>query len=486
MATPVTLAAAAGATAGVVTGLVPGLHANTVALVAGAALQGRPGLPAAAALVAASVSHTFVSIVPATFLGAPSPDAAASTLPGHELLHEGRGPEAVHLSARGSAWGLAVGLLWTVPLALAVGPPVHLLPRLQGLRPFLLAAVILLLVAREQGAIPYRLALEIEPGGPRTVEGTVAAVDGNRLRLADGRVLQDPLGWAEDAAAGERLAVEVRPVRRHGPLSRPLAQAAALLVLVLSGLVGFVALEAGARSPLGLPGSALFPTLTGVFGVPALALAAIADDPPRQAAHAATTTLREEAGPCLRGAGFGTLVGLLPGVTAGHATALALGATDPGDRETARERTLLVLSATNTAGAVLALAVFAGAGPARSGVLQTVASGWTPPRWAGPLPPPGVLHLLAALVVGGLVGYPATRRAGTAYGRLLRRLPARRLTLAVLAGLVVLAWAFTGLPGLALMAAGAAVGVLPWITGIRRSHAMGVILVPVLWWSLPH
>lgn len=485
MAPSVTLLAAAGALAGVCTGLIPGLHANTVALVAGAAVGGNPNLPLAAGLVAASVSHTFVSVVPATFLGAPTADAAASTLPAHELLHEGRGPEAVHLSARGSAWGLAAGLVAGLPLALAVGPPVRLVPRIQGLRPVLLAGIVLLLLARETGAVPYRRVAEIEPGGPRHVQGVVAGREDGALVLEDGRRLRDPLDWAEEARPGEELDLEVRHVRRTGPLSRPLAVLAAAGILALSGLLGFVALTAGARSPLGLPGSALFPTLTGLFGVPALGLAARADEPPRQAAYAATTTLREEAGPSLRGAGFGTLVGLLPGVTAAHATALALSASGHPDREIARERTLLALSATNTAGAVLAFAVFAGSGPARSGVLATVASGWTPPQWAGLVPPPGVLRLAAAMALGGLVGYPATRRAGDAYGRLLRRLPARGLSALVIAGLAILAWAFTGLLGLALLVAGTAVGVLPWVVGVRRSHAMGVILLPVLWWSLP-
>ncbi len=491
MAVPVTLLALAGAGVGVATGLVPGLHGNTVALVLvaflGAGASAGTGLGAAAFLVALSVSHTFVSVVPATFLGAPDADAAVQSLPGHDLVHEGRGVEAVHLSARGSAWGVAGGLLLAFPLAWAWRGPWHVAEGLRVATPWLLLALAAFLVVSERRRVPTRRVRVVEPGAGGRVQGVLARREGVRLHLEDGRELRDPLGWLEDVEPGTALEAETRWTWVPGRLGRVVGWCVALLVLVLSALVGWVAFRGPSVGLWGWRGSLLFPALTGLFGVPALLLAGWASgDPPRQQPVAeATTRLGEEAGPCLRGSLWGSLVGLLPGVTAGHATVLAL--LSDGDAggdgvEAQRERVLLALSATNTAGAVLAWGLWAAGGPARTGVLAGVEAVWPAVPWpAGAVVPPSVLRLAQAVLLGGIVGFLATRRVGGALARWVHRVPARRVStgvLLLLAGLVVL---FTGGFGVVVLAVASLVGVLPWVAGVRRTHCMGVILGPVLW-----
>ena len=103
---------------GTLSGLTPGLHANNFALLlAGFA----PAIPAdplyvGSAMLAAGVTHTFLDIVPALALGVPDPAMAPTALPGHKLVLEGRGREALRLSALGS--GLAVA--FAVPLAIPI------------------------------------------------------------------------------------------------------------------------------------------------------------------------------------------------------------------------------------------------------------------------------------------------------------------------------------------------------------------------------
>lgn len=100
---------------GVVSGLLPGLHANNMAFLLAAVAPSVPGPPTlvGVAMLSAGVVHTFLDIAPALALGVPDPAMAASALPGHRLVLEGRGGEALRLSALGS--GLAVVL--AVPLA---------------------------------------------------------------------------------------------------------------------------------------------------------------------------------------------------------------------------------------------------------------------------------------------------------------------------------------------------------------------------------
>jgi putative membrane protein len=107
-----------GVALGTVSGLVPGVHVNTMAgllLSLSPILLGSLGAPVlAAALVAALVTHTFLDCVPSTYLGVPDADTAVMVLPAHALCLEGRGGEAVRLSALGSA----AAVVWALPFSL--------------------------------------------------------------------------------------------------------------------------------------------------------------------------------------------------------------------------------------------------------------------------------------------------------------------------------------------------------------------------------
>lgn len=134
---------------GTVSGLVPGLHANNFALLLAAVAPSMPG-PAryvGAAMLAAGVVHTFLDIVPALALGVPDPAMAATALPGHRLVLQGRGREALRLSALGSALAVA----FAVPLALPVTAAMErAYPAIRAHLPLVLGAVIVALIATER------------------------------------------------------------------------------------------------------------------------------------------------------------------------------------------------------------------------------------------------------------------------------------------------------------------------------------------------
>ena len=103
---------------GTCSGLTPGLHANNFALLLAGFAPAIPAEPlyVGAAMLAAGVTHTFLDIVPALALGVPDPAMAPTALPGHKLVLQGRGREALRLSALGSALAVA----FAVPLAIPV------------------------------------------------------------------------------------------------------------------------------------------------------------------------------------------------------------------------------------------------------------------------------------------------------------------------------------------------------------------------------
>src|SRR3989338_6918017 len=64
-------------------------------------------------IVAMSITHTFLDAIPSIFLGAPDPGMELSVLPGHKLLLEGRGYEAVFLTVIGSFFAVVVCIVLT-------------------------------------------------------------------------------------------------------------------------------------------------------------------------------------------------------------------------------------------------------------------------------------------------------------------------------------------------------------------------------------
>jgi putative membrane protein len=105
---------AVGVALGTVSGLLPGIHVNTLAaglLALQAVLIPVFGVEMiAVAMMAALVTHTFLDIIPSTFLGIPDADTAISVIPSHSLCLDGNGEEAVRIAALGSAWGFLIAL----------------------------------------------------------------------------------------------------------------------------------------------------------------------------------------------------------------------------------------------------------------------------------------------------------------------------------------------------------------------------------------
>ncbi len=109
---------ASGVALGTVSGLVPGLHANNMALLLAGVAPSIPGPPlyVGMAMLAAGVVHTFLEIVPTLALGVPDPAMAVAALPGHRLVLEGRGREALRLSVVGSAAAVVLAAPLAIPI----------------------------------------------------------------------------------------------------------------------------------------------------------------------------------------------------------------------------------------------------------------------------------------------------------------------------------------------------------------------------------
>ncbi len=96
-----------GAICGIIAGLIPGLHSNNIAVLVAAS----PffGMEITAFMLSLCIVQSFVDFIPSTFLSAPSENTFEGVLPGHKLLLEGRGLEAICLTTAGGIVAVIIG-----------------------------------------------------------------------------------------------------------------------------------------------------------------------------------------------------------------------------------------------------------------------------------------------------------------------------------------------------------------------------------------
>lgn len=109
-----------GILAGIITGLIPGLHVNLITVLVislASTVSGISVLSVVLFILSLALTHTFLDSIPSIYLGAPDPAHALSVLPGHQLLHEGKGHQAILYTVIGSLFGL-LATLAVIPLVL--------------------------------------------------------------------------------------------------------------------------------------------------------------------------------------------------------------------------------------------------------------------------------------------------------------------------------------------------------------------------------
>jgi len=263
----------AGVALGTMSGLVPGLHANNFALLLAGFAPAIPARPlyVGAAMLAAGVTHTFLDIVPALAIGVPDPALAPIALPGHRLVLQGRGREALRLSAMGSLLAVALAVPLAVPVTLAME---RLYPSIAANLSLVLGAVSVLLVVTERtmtarfgGAVALLasgalgvLTLDVPAGGVLPAGGMLAplfaglfgapilieAVSGEGVPPQDDARVTTTRGFVLAVGAVGTLAGAL--VGYLPAISSAIAAAAALVVLPQRGPRAFVVATSGVNT----------------------------------------------------------------------------------------------------------------------------------------------------------------------------------------------------------------------------------------------
>ena len=468
-----------GVAMGSLTGSIPGFHVNNVALILLALSPvflswGIPLSAVAAIIVSTGTVHTFLNYIPSALLGAPDGDTALSLLPGHRMLLSGNAPRGVAWSARGSQLGLFLSLPLIIVARIAFGDELGWYDYLRNIIFFLLLGISFLLLATETTRLDW-------PKWMRKLSMNKLATD-----------------------------------------SRFAGFLAATGFFLLSGFYGWAVFSLPARSPVGIPdASLLLPSLAGLFGIANLLdIYATTSHIPPQNEDWSLPPAKPLFVPCFWSGVAGASMGVLPGMTASQATVLVMGGRNVAakvqgkegygmDWETRRltEMTdeelleialseaeggvegpqtkqdlevIAILSAVNTAVTVMVLGFLYIIGRSRSGATLALKMMYPIDTWSSAEPTADFVRLIAVTVAAGLMAMPIMRVVGKGMLRLHAAIPLQQMVMGVIIFVSALVWFTTGFIGIGVLIIGTILGLIPPRVGIRRSHGMGIIIVPIM------
>jgi len=383
------LALAFGIAVGAACGLVPGLHPNNaIPIILGLSFL-FPPLSAAIVLISAGIVNSFVAFIPSILIGAPEGDNALSALPGHRLLMQGRGYEALKLTVIGGFTSILFAM-FTLPVFVLVLPSLY-----NFLRPnihFLLIFVAAYMIFSEKGK---------------------------------GKLF---------AAA----------------------------VFFLSGILGYLVLDV-----INIGSESLFPLLSGLFGLPMLLLAVKSRTRLPETFSFESESTKIQWKPAIIGSLAGVIAGLLPGIGSSQSTVLA----QAGNKD---ERTfLMAIAGVNVVDimySVLALWII---GNPRSGIAVAVGT-------LVNINLNTVLIFLSVMLAAAGAGAFLTLALSRWAVFAIRKIDYQRLCLYTFTFVCILIFAFTGFFGLAVAGIALSIGLIPNLTNVRKSHAMGCLILPTI------
>ncbi|MBW2977766.1 tripartite tricarboxylate transporter permease [Candidatus Woesearchaeota archaeon] len=385
-----------GVFAGIITGLIPGIHINLVSLilvsVSGYFLGFTNGLVLGVFIIAMAVTHTFLDTIPSVFLGAPDASTALAVLPGHRMLLEGRGYDAVKLTVIGS-------LLCLLLVAIII--------------PFLIPIV----------SIIYSF---INPW----------------------------IGWILILVVSYMILSEIKKL--YG-----------LFVFLISGVLGIIVLNVpNLEQPL-------FPMLSGLFGVSILlnSLSNKVKIPEQKISKTIDISKKDILKSVSAGSFSGSLTALFPGL--GAAQAAIIGMQLIG-KKAGDYAFMILIGGVNTVNFIFSLVTFYSLQKARNGavvalseILKEINISYL------------VVFLATVLIVGGIATFLALN-ISKVFSKVITKVNYQIICISIIVFIAVLVVYFSGLFGFFVLCVSTAIGMIPSLVGVKKSLAMGCLLLPVI------
>jgi putative membrane protein len=269
-------------------------------------------------------------------------------------------------------------------------------------------------------------------------------------------------------------------------------RAFAILLIGMSGLLGIFAFR---MEYMSVPlvdwgqGSILLPLLSGLFGASQL-IVSLFSDPVIPAQYDSKLDLekRRMIRGVFTGSICGSIVAWLPGISSSIATVFArlfVKQEEMGKKSgykndeaflSSSKEFIVSISGVNTSNAIFGLMALAFIGKTRSGAMVAINELMNGISLEFSL----VLLFLCAILLTSLLSYFSTIYLGDNIHNVLEKINYPKLCYSIIFFLAVMVLLSTGIFGLLIFIISIPIGMLAPFLGIKKSHAMGVILLPVI------
>ena len=384
-----------GVCVGAITGLIPGMHINTlIPLIMGMTFLFASPYYLIVFIVSLTVTWIFISYIPSIFFGAPQEDTSLAVLPGHRLLLEGRGYEAIKLTIIGGMGSLIITLIL---LSIFSSTFSNFYDMLKPYIQYLIAIVVLFMIASEK-----------------------------RLR----KILS------------------------------------AVLIILLSGFFGIITLG----SNIVPSENVFFPVLTGMFGLSTIVISLngkskIPAQKEDSNLHISKVDLLKS---ILLGSVAGTLIGFLPSIGVSQAATIVSYLGRIGET-----RSFLVsLSGIRISHEIVSLLSLYFIQTPRSGASIAIQ------KVLPELTFYDVLLMIGVICFTSGIAVLITMFLGKRIPKFLAKLNYKYLCLSMIIFMSIMVFLMTGVYGLLIVFTSTSIGLLCANLGIKRSHCMGVLLIP--------
>lgn len=238
----------------------------------------------------------------------------------------------------------------------------------------------------------------------------------------------------------------------------------AVFIVLISGLFGIIVFNLNIKDPL-------FPMLSGLFGVSTLLISYFDNNNiPKQNIQDKTEINTNKTIFSIIAGNIGSfIVSTFPGLSSSIAAVISMQfVKDLGDKGF-----MMLLGCIGTCSFVLSLVALSAINKARNGAVIVISKILQINLWII------VVFLIISLIVGS-ISFIITLKAGVFFSKIITKINYKMLIISIIIFITIMVYVFNSFIGLLVLITSTAIGIVPAITKIQRTHSMACLMVPVI------
>jgi putative membrane protein len=381
-----------GIVVGIFTGLFPGIHINLVGtflVTLSSSFSNHSFMIYLVVFISSlAIAHTFIDFIPSIFLGCPDTDTELAVLPGHEMLKQGKGHEAVMRTAYGGLSGVILLVLLFLPLSFLLSKTY---PTIQKVIPYILILVCIIMIFSEK----------------------------NKLQ--------------------------------------------AFLVMIITGILGYLVLDLNLKEPL-------LPLLSGLFGSSMLLLSIKQKTKiPKQKTNFKKIKLKNMMRPLSGAIIASPFCGFLPGLGGGQAAVIGNQISRTNEKDF-----LILLGIVNVFVMGLSFVSLYSISRTRTGAAAAVQS------LLGQVTFQSLILIIIVCLISGIISFFLTKKLSILFIKYIEKIDYNKLSKWTILFLSVLILIISGILGLFVFGISTLVGLYCIQLNVKKTQMMGCLLIPTI------